>query len=106
MLSGDLAVLQAPMLNSQAINPFALFDYGFGPAEVGVCWRHVVETLVVAPVVVMLDEGADLGLKVAGQEVVFQEDPVLQGVRYHFVVMLLTEEGRPTPELGGLHRSK
>ena len=79
MLSGDLAVLQAPMLDSLAFDPFALFDDGFGPAEVGVGGRYVVETLVIAPVVVMLDEGADLDLKVAGQEVVFQEDSVLQG---------------------------
>src|SRR5665647_963846 len=80
MLSGDLAVLQAPMLDSLAFDPFALFEDGFGPAEVDVGWRYVVETLVIAPVVVVLDEGGDLGLKVAGQEVVFQEDAVLQGL--------------------------
>ncbi len=77
MLSGDVVVLQAPMVDSLAFDPFALFDDGFGPAKVGVGWRHVVEALVVAPVVVMLDEGADLGLQVAGQEIVFQKDAVL-----------------------------
>ena len=30
--------------------------------------------------VVVLDEGLDLGLKVAGQEVVFQQDAVLEGL--------------------------
>jgi hypothetical protein len=59
MLSGDLVVLQAPMLDSLAFDPFALFDDGFGPAKVGVGWCHVVEALVIAPVVVMPDEGAD-----------------------------------------------
>jgi hypothetical protein len=54
MLSGDVAVLQAPMLDSLAFDPFALFYDGFGPAEVGVGWRYVIETLVIAPVVVML----------------------------------------------------
>ena len=34
----------------------------------------------VSAVVVVLDEGLDLGLKVAGQEVVFQQDAVLQGL--------------------------
>ena len=34
----------------------------------------------VAVIVVVVDEGADLVLKVAGQEVVFQQDPVLQGL--------------------------
>ena len=80
MLSGDVAVLQAPMLDSLAFDPFALFDDGFSPAKVGVGWRHVIEALVVAPVVVMLDEGAYRGLQVAGQEVVFQKDAVLQGL--------------------------
>ena len=51
-----------------------------GSAEVGVCRRHVAQALVVAGVVVVLDEEADLLLKVAGQEVVFQPDAVLQGV--------------------------
>jgi hypothetical protein len=47
MLSGDLAVLQAPMLDSLAFDPFALFDDGFGPAKIGVGWCHVVEALVI-----------------------------------------------------------
>lgn len=34
----------------------------------------------VALMVVMLDEGADLGLEVSGQEVVFQQDAVLEGL--------------------------
>src|SRR5690606_41219077 len=80
MLCGELAVLQAPMLDGLAFDPFALFDDGCSPAEVGVGGRHVVEALMVAPVVVMLDEGADLGLEVAGQEVVFEQDAVLHGL--------------------------
>ena len=54
ILGAYLAVLQAPMFDSLAFDPFALFDDGFSPAEVGVGWRHVVEALVIAPVVVML----------------------------------------------------
>ena len=76
ILSGDLAVLQASMLDSLAFDPFALFDDGCSPAEVGVGWRYVVEALVIAPVVVMLNEGSDMGLQVARQEVIFQEDAV------------------------------
>ena len=67
MLCGELAVLQAPMLDGLAFDPFALFDDGC--AEVGVGWRHVVEALVVALVIVMLDEGADPGLRRAGSSV-------------------------------------
>ena len=80
ILSGDLAVLQASMLDSLAFDPFALFDDGFGPAKIGVGWCHVVEALVITPVVVMLDEGTDLSLQVAGQEVIFQEDAVFKGL--------------------------
>ena len=73
-------MLQAPMLDGLSLDPFSLFDDGFGPAEVGVGWRHIVQALVVAPVVVVFDERRDLGLKVAGQEVVLQQDAVLQGL--------------------------
>ena len=62
------------MLDGLSLDPFALFDDGGGPAEVGVGGRHVVQALVVALVVVVLDEGLDLGLEVAGQEVVLQQD--------------------------------
>ncbi|MBB3359548.1 hypothetical protein FHT60_003563 [Novosphingobium sp. BK486] len=40
--------------------------------EVGVGGHHIAQTLVIALVVVVLDEGFDLGFKVAGQIVVFQ----------------------------------
>ena len=42
--------------------------------------RVVAEALVVAMVVVVVDEGADRGLELAGQEVVLQQDAVLQGL--------------------------
>jgi len=31
-------------------------------------------------VVIMLDEGFDLGLKVTGQEVIFEQDAILEGL--------------------------
>ena len=80
MLGGELAVLQAPMFDGLSLDPFTLFDDGWCPAEVGVGGRHVVQALVVTLVVVVLDERLDLDLKVAGQEVVFQQDAVLQGL--------------------------
>src|SRR3546814_18575766 len=59
---------------------FALFDDGIGPAEVGVGGRHVVQALVVTSEVIMLDEGFDLGLKVTGQEVIFEQDAIIEGL--------------------------
>lgn len=80
MLGGQLAVLQAPILHGPAFDPFALSDDGWCPAEVGVGGDYVFQALVTALVVVMLDGGPDLGLEVAGQEVVLQQDSVLHGL--------------------------
>ena len=73
-------MLQAPMFDGLSLDPFTLFDDGWGSAEVGIGGRHVVQALVVSLVVVVLDERLDPGLEVAGQEVVFQQDAVLQGL--------------------------
>src|SRR5690606_41620058 len=43
MLSGELAVLQAPLFDGLSLDPFALFDGGLGLAEVGIGGRHVVQ---------------------------------------------------------------
>lgn len=80
MLGGELAVLQAPMLHGLSLDPFTLFNDGRCPAEVGIGGRHVVQALVVTLVVVVLDEGLDLGFEVTGQKVVFQQDAILQGL--------------------------
>jgi len=64
--SGDPAVLQAPMFDGLSLDPFALFDDGICPAEVGVGRGDVVEALVVAPMIVVLDEGLDLALNRPG----------------------------------------
>ena len=78
MLGGKLAVLQAPMLDGLSLDPFALFDDGLGPAEVGVGGRHVVQALVVALVVVVL-EGLDLAIEMQRRDLPFDkavgEDP-------------------------------
>ncbi len=71
-------MLQAPMFDGLSLDPFALPDDGRRPDEVGVCGLHVVQALVVALVVVVLDERLDLALLVAGQEVVFQQNSVFQ----------------------------
>jgi hypothetical protein len=73
-------MLQAPMFDGLSLDPFSLFDDGAGPAEVGVSGRHVAQAFVVTSVIVVFDEGLDLGLEVAGQEVVFQQDAVLHGL--------------------------
>ena len=73
-------MLQAPLFDGLAFDPFSLLDDGAGPAEVGIGGRHVVQALVLALVVVVLDERLDLGLEVAGQAVILQQDAVLHGL--------------------------
>ena len=72
ILSGDLAVLQAPMGDGLSFDLSASLQNGGSPSEVGIRWRHIVQALVVTLMVVVFDEGLDLAFKVAGQEVVFQ----------------------------------
>jgi len=48
--------------------------------EVDVGGGEIAQALVVAPMIVVGDEGIDLGIEVAGQVVVFQQDPVLEGL--------------------------
>ena len=78
MLCGNLTVLQASTFDGLSFDPFSLLDDGLGPPEVGVGRRHVTQALVVALVVVILDERLDLAFEVSRQEVVFQQDAVLQ----------------------------
>ena len=73
-------MLQAPMFECLALDPFSSFDDGWCPAEVGIGRRYVVEALVVALVIVVLDERLDLVLKIAWQEVVLQQHTVLEGL--------------------------
>lgn len=73
-------MLQASMFDGLALDGFALFDDGWRPAEVGISGCHVLQALVIALVVVMVDEGLDLAFKVAGQEIVLQQNAVFQGL--------------------------
>ena len=71
MLGCELAVLQAPIFDGLSFDPLAFLDDGLCPAEVGVSRRDVVQALVIALMVVVLDERFDLSFEIAGQEVVF-----------------------------------
>ena len=59
-------MLQAPIFDSLSFDPFAMLDDGLRPAEVGIDRCDVVQALVIALMVVVLDERFDLLLKVAG----------------------------------------
>jgi hypothetical protein len=63
---------------SFAFDPFSCLQDGLAASEVDVGRCEIAEALVVAPVIVMIDEGVDLRFESTRQEVVFEQDAVLQ----------------------------
>jgi hypothetical protein len=68
--------MQASTLDGLLFDPFSGFQDCGGAAEGDVCGRSVRQAFVIAAVVVMVDEGSNLHLKVARQVVILKEDPV------------------------------
>ena len=73
MLSRLALMVQAAVLDSQFLDPFSPFNDGGVSAEVGIGGGDVAEALVVAVVVIMVDESADLAFEISGQVIVFQK---------------------------------
>ena len=65
-------MLQAALSDCQFPDLFPFSDDGLAAPEVDVGGCDVVQALVVALVVVVIDEGPDLAFKIAGQIVVFE----------------------------------
>ena len=58
-------MLQAAVCDSFAFNTLTFCEDCFSPAEVDVSRREVFDALMIADVIVVLDEGADLSFEVA-----------------------------------------
>ena len=58
---------QAALLDGLAFDPFAFGEDGLTPAEVDVGRGEVIDALVIAAVIVVLDEGRHLPFEIAGQ---------------------------------------
>jgi hypothetical protein len=58
-------MLQASLLDGQSFDPFALQEDSLAAAEVDVGRREVVDALVIAAVVIVVDERRDLGFEIA-----------------------------------------
>ena len=71
---------QAPGEHGFSLDFVPLFQDLITPPEVDIGRRQVAQALVVSLRVVVLDEGADLALEIAGQEVMLEQDTVLQGL--------------------------
>ena len=71
---------QAPGLDSLSFDPFSLLQDGLAASEVDIGRGEVLQALVIASMVVLIDKGIDLLPEITGQVVVFQQDAVLQGL--------------------------
>jgi hypothetical protein len=69
-------MLQAPICDRLALDPFAFGEDILSPPVPDVGRGQIVEALVIAGMVVMLDEGHDLALKLARQVIVLEQDAV------------------------------
>ena len=70
---------QASLPDGLPLDALAVEQDRLSPAEVDVGRGEVIQALVNAAVVVMVDEGRDLRLELAGQVVVLEQDAVPQG---------------------------
>lgn len=71
-------MVQAAFFDRVSFDPFAFEQDGLSASKVDVGGSEIVEALMVTAMIVMLDEGRDLGFKVLLEEVVFKQDAVLQ----------------------------
>jgi hypothetical protein len=73
-------VLQAPEFHRPPFDFLTFEQDGLPAAGVDIGRGEVFQVLVIALMVVVADERVDLRFKVSGQEVIFQQDPVLQSL--------------------------
>ena len=92
-------MMQAPGFDGLSFDPFSLFQDGLTTTEVNIGRGQIVDTLVIALVVVMIHEGFNAGFKVTREEVVFQQDAVFQGLMPSFNLALGLGMIRCTPEM-------
>ena len=73
-------MVQAAVLDGLVFNAPPFSQDGFASAEVDISRCQVADALVVAMVVVVVDEGGDGGFEFAFEEVVFEQDAVFEGL--------------------------
>jgi hypothetical protein len=73
-------MFQAGVLDDLVIDASPFSQDGFAAPKVDISWGQVADALVVAMVVVMVDEGGDGGFKLPFEEVVFEQDAVFEGL--------------------------
>ncbi len=84
-------MLQAASLDCLLFDAFPFFQNGLSSSEVDIRWREIVQALMVALVIIMLDEERDLLYEFPREIIVVQENPERIG------------RISARPLLGGLH---
>ena len=67
-------MLQSSVFDGLSFDPFALKQDGLAAPEVHIGRSEVAQAFVIAPVIVVLDEAADVSFEVARQVVVLEQD--------------------------------
>src|ERR1700732_4132799 len=78
MLCDLPTVQQAAVGDGLSFDPFPFDQNGLAPPEVDVGGRQVGDALVISQVIVVGDEGLDLGFEFARQVIVLEQDAVLE----------------------------
>ena len=71
---------QASRFDGLPFDPFSLLQDGLTAPEVDVCWRKILQALVIATMVVVIDEGINLLPEIARQILVLEQNAVLEGL--------------------------
>src|SRR5215813_3134046 len=80
-MSGGLpVVLQSTAGNGLSFDPLSFGQDSRATPAVDVCGGEIVDALVVSAVIVVVDESRNLSFEIAGQEVIFQQDAVFEGL--------------------------
>jgi hypothetical protein len=73
-------MLQATVCDGVALDAASFSEDRRGPSKIDVSGREVVDALVIADVIIMLDECVDLLLEITGQIIVVEQNAVLQSL--------------------------
>ena len=69
VVSGLKLVLQTAFGNGLSFDPFSCCQNGWPASEINVSRGEIVDALVIAVVVVVIDKGGELSFEIAGQEI-------------------------------------
>ncbi len=78
ILGGGIPVLQAPVFNGLEFDFLPLHQNDVAASEVDVGGRWIADAIMIAVVVVVLDESPDVSFEVTGQVLFIQQDAILE----------------------------